>query len=200
GTGSFIVTGIVEEEEQGDGSKILRRRSMARSSVDNVSTVLRNRHALQVGDYHIHVNFPGGAPVDGPSAGIAMATAVFSAARQIPIDNRVAMTGELSVHGKVKPVGGIVAKVEAAVSAGATRVLIPAENWNERFADRADVQVIAVEDIDEVLRIAASCNAAETEPEATCTPWPEVAAAASCRRGDAPGGTGSMPPTVQITG
>lgn len=200
GTGSFIVTGIVEEEEQGDGSKILRRRSMARSSVDNVSTVLRNRHALQVGDYHIHVNFPGGAPVDGPSAGIAMATAVFSAARQIPIDNRVAMTGELSVHGKVKPVGGIVAKVEAAVSAGATRVLIPAENWNERFADRADVQVIAVEDIDEVLRIAASCNAAETESEATCTPWPEVAAAASCRRGDAPGGTGSMPPTVQITG
>jgi len=57
-----------------------------------------------------------------------------------PIDNRVAMTGELTVHGKVSPVGGIVAKVEAAASAGATRVIIPAENWNDRFTERTDIQ------------------------------------------------------------
>lgn len=201
GSGSFIVTGIVEEEEQGDGSKILRRRSMARSSVDNVSTVLRNRYSLQISDYHIHVNFPGGAPVDGPSAGIAMAVAVFSAVRQIPIDNRLAMTGELTVHGRVSPVGGIVAKVEAAASAGATRVLIPAENWNDRFSERTDIQVIAAENIDEVLKTATVFSAVEEESQTSCATWPEVAAAASCRRGDVPGGTGTVPAgSVQISG
>jgi len=64
--------------------------------------------------YDIHLNFPGGVPVDGPSAGIAIAAAVYSAIKNLPISSEIAMTGEISIRGKVRPVGGVVAKIEAA--------------------------------------------------------------------------------------
>ncbi|WP_317952995.1 ATP-dependent protease LonB [Paenibacillus chitinolyticus] len=153
GCGSFNITGVVDEEEMGGGSRTLRRKSMARGSVENVLTVLK-RMGLRTSDYDLHINFPGGTPIDGPSAGIAMATAIASALNQIPVDNKLAMTGEMSIHGKVKPVGGVVAKVEAAFQAGATRVLIPKENWQELFADLPGVEVIAVESVEEVLSLA----------------------------------------------
>ncbi|MEA4883870.1 MAG: ATP-dependent protease LonB [Clostridia bacterium] len=154
---AFTVTGVVDEEEQGDGSKVIRRRSMARSSVDNVATVLRSRFGVDLSSYHIHVNFPGGGPVDGPSAGVAMAIAVLSAVRRTPVDNRIAITGELSILGAVKPVGGVPAKIDAAAAAGASKVLIPAENWQDRFADRADIQAVAISDISEAVALAAKC-------------------------------------------
>ncbi|WP_181024406.1 ATP-dependent protease LonB [Paenibacillus sp. UNC499MF] len=153
GSGSFNITGVVDEEEMGGGSRTLRRKSMARGSVENVLTVLK-RMGLRTSDYDLHINFPGGTPIDGPSAGIAMATAIASALHQIPVDNKLAMTGEMSIHGKVKPVGGVVAKVEAAFQAGATRVLIPKENWQELFADLPGVEVVAVESVEEVLSLA----------------------------------------------
>ncbi|MBV6712330.1 MULTISPECIES: ATP-dependent protease LonB [Paenibacillus] len=153
GSGSFNITGVVDEEEMGGGSRTLRRKSMARGSVENVLTVLK-RMGLRTSDYDLHINFPGGTPIDGPSAGIAMATAIASALHQIPVDNKLAMTGEMSIHGKVKPVGGVVAKVEAAFQAGATRVFIPKENWQELFADLPGVEVIAVESVEEVLSLA----------------------------------------------
>lgn len=153
GTGKFNITGVVDEEEMGGGSKTLRRKSMARGSVENVMTVLR-RLGLHPYDYDMHINFPGGIPIDGPSAGISMATAIASAMLRIPVDNKLAMTGEVSIHGNVKPIGGVVAKVEAAFQAGATRVIIPKENWQEIFAglQGQGVEVIAVDTIDEVLR------------------------------------------------
>ncbi|MFS0839942.1 ATP-dependent protease LonB [Paenibacillus sp. 1P03SA] len=153
GSGSFNITGVVDEEEMGGGARTLRRKSMARGSVENVLTVLK-RMGLRTSDYDLHINFPGGTPIDGPSAGIAMATAIASALHQIPVDNKLAMTGEMSIHGKVKPVGGVVAKVEAAFQAGATRVLIPKENWQELFADLPGVEVVAVESVEEVLSLA----------------------------------------------
>ncbi len=152
GTGKFNITGVVEEEEMGGGSRTIRRKSMARSSVENVVTVLKNLH-IKPQDYDLHINFPGGIPVDGPSAGISIATAIVSAIRQIPIDNKTAMTGELSIHGKVKPVGGIVAKVEAALHAGVNRVIIPKENWQNVFSGLSGIEVIGVETIREVLGI-----------------------------------------------
>jgi Lon-like ATP-dependent protease len=105
-------------------------------------------------DYDLHINFPGGVPIDGPSAGISMATAIASAIRKIPVDNKMAMTGEMSIHGKVKPIGGVVAKVEAAFQAGATTVIIPRENWQDIFANLEDLRVIAVDTIEEVLEVA----------------------------------------------
>jgi len=151
GNGKVNITGVVDEEELGGGgSKTLRRKSMARGSVENVITVLR-RFGLQPQNYDLHVNFPGGIPIDGPSAGIAMATAIASAILGIPIDNKIAMTGEVSIHAKVKPVGGVVAKVEAAFQAGVTKVYIPKENWQSIFADLGGgLEVVPLEHIDQL--------------------------------------------------
>ena len=152
GTGDLLVTGIVEEEEHGSGGKKTRRKSMARSSVENVLTVLKRQIGIEPRNFDIHVNFPGGAPVDGPSAGIAIATATISAIRQQKVDNYLAMTGELSIRGRVKPVGGVAAKIEAAKLAGCKRVLIPKENWQERFAEfNGEIEIIPVEELAQVL-------------------------------------------------
>lgn len=160
GTGKYNITGVVDEEELGGGSKTLRRKSMAKSSVENVLTVLRKMN-LHPHDYDLHINFPGGIPMDGPSAGITIAAAITSSIKNLPINNKIAMTGEVSIHGKVKPVGGVVAKVEAAQLAGATTVIIPKENWQEMFANMESIHVIAVDTLDEVLNIALNINLEE---------------------------------------
>jgi Lon-like ATP-dependent protease len=160
GKGTFAITGVVDEEEINGGSKTLRRKSMARGSVENVLTVLK-RLGMKPNNFDLHINFPGGVPIDGPSAGIAMATAITSAMKQIPVDNKLAMTGEMSIHGKVKPIGGVVAKVEAAFQAGATTVIIPRENWQDIFANIEGVAVVAVDTIEEVLEAALKTSSSD---------------------------------------
>lgn len=150
GKGTVKVTGIVEEEEMDGRGQKYKKTSSARASVENVLTVLRKFLDVDCREYDIHMNFPGGIPIDGPSAGIAIATAVYSAIKNIPIRSDIAMTGEISIRGKVKPVGGVVAKVEAARLAGIRKVLIPRENWQELFSDM-NIEVIPVDDISEVL-------------------------------------------------
>ncbi len=152
GQGNVIVTGVVEEEEIGGRGRTIRRKSMAKGSVENVLTVLRRVSDVNPPDYDIHVNFPGGVPIDGPSAGVAVATAVYSAIKGIPVDNRLAMTGEISIRGLVLPVGGVVSKVEAARRAGASRVLVPAENYQETFRDLEGVKVLPVTRLEQVLK------------------------------------------------
>ncbi|AXF55806.1 ATP-dependent protease LonB [Salicibibacter kimchii] len=125
--GMLTVTGIAEEENAGNQMRSIRRKSMARSSVDNVMTVLRHLK-VPVDSYDIHVNFPGGTPIDGPSAGSAIATAIYSAVNQRKVKNDVAITGELSIWGKLKPVGGVPSKVAAAEEAGVTKAFIPKDN------------------------------------------------------------------------
>jgi Lon-like ATP-dependent protease len=153
GTGKVTITGVAEEEEMGGRSRTIRRKSMAKGSVENVLTVLR-RTGINPYNYDLHINFPGGTMVDGPSAGISMACAIYSAIRGIPIDNRVAMTGELSIHGRVKPIGGVVAKVEAARLAGCKKVIIPSENDLAIFHTMKEIEVIPVSRLEEVLEIA----------------------------------------------
>ncbi len=151
--GQVIVTGIVEEEEMGGLSgRRVKRKSMIRGSVENALTVLRRYLDVDARSYDIHINFPGGVPADGPSAGVAIAVAVYSALTRRPVDNEVALTGELSLRGEVKPVGGVVAKVEAAHRAGVKRVLIPQENWQEIFKE-LPLEVIPVRQIKDVLKL-----------------------------------------------
>ncbi len=176
GTGQFTITGVVDEEEMGGGSRTLRRKSMARGSVENVLTVLR-RLGLQPYDYDMHINFPGGIPIDGPSAGVSMAVAIASAIKRIPVDNHLAMTGEISIHGKVKPVGGVIAKVEAAFQAGATRVIIPKENWQEVFAGLNGLEVIPVDSVEELLYHALGIESAHLAAEPHSMPQETVSGA-----------------------
>ncbi len=151
GQGKWTVTGVVEEEQIGGGERRFTRKSMAKGAVENVLTVLKAFHSIDITDFDIHLNFPGGIPVDGPSAGISIATSIFSAVNNRPVDNLLAMTGEISVHGVVKPVGGVINKVEAARRAGIKRVMIPRENWLSMFAAYPELEVIPVSHLQEVL-------------------------------------------------
>ncbi|HEX2164616.1 MAG TPA: endopeptidase La [Thermoanaerobaculia bacterium] len=111
----------------------------------------------ETNDLHLHV--PEGAiPKDGPSAGITMATALVSALTQVPVRKDVAMTGEITLRGKVLPVGGIKDKVLAAYRAGITELILPQENEKdlEEIPEeiRAVLEVHLIDSMDEVLRLA----------------------------------------------
>ncbi|KGX93454.1 Lon protease [Pontibacillus halophilus JSM 076056 = DSM 19796] len=148
--GTINITGIAEEENIGSQSKSIRRKSMAKGSIENVLTVLRSL-GVPAHEYDIHVNFPGGVPVDGPSAGVAMAVAIFSAIYRIPVKHDVAFTGEISLRGQVKPVGGVMAKVRAARKAGATVAFIPEENDQAMFHEMDGIKVVPVTTIEQAL-------------------------------------------------
>lgn len=154
GKGELVVTGVVEEEQVENGSRKIKRKSMVKGAVENVLTVLKNGYGLNVKNYDIHINFPGSIPVDGPSAGISIAVAVYSSMCKMAVNNEVAMTGEVSLHGRIKPVGGVISKVEAARRAGIKKVIIPADNWLSIFGDFPELEVIPVQRLDEVFKIA----------------------------------------------
>ena len=149
--GELKISGIIEEEEITMNNRKIKRKSTAYSSIQNVLTALNNIFDLKCEQYDIHINIPGGIPVDGPSAGIAIASAVYSAILRKPIDSKVAMTGEISLLGAVNPIGGVNAKILAAKKAGATRVLIPERNWNESFSEYDGIAINKVKHIKEVI-------------------------------------------------
>lgn len=150
-SGKIMVTGIIDEEETGSYGRKYRRKSTSRGSIDNVLTVLRKYLGVDPRNYDIHINIPGGIPIDGPSAGITITTAIYSAIKGIPVNNEIAMTGEISIRGFVKPIGGIMAKIEAARKAGVKKVIIPRENWQETFKEM-EISIVPVDTIEEVIK------------------------------------------------
>lgn len=114
-------------------------------------------------DFHrkmdLHIHIPEGAiPKDGPSAGITMATTIVSALTRIPVRNDVAMTGEITLRGKVLPIGGVKEKLLAAHRAGIKNVILPKDNEKDLQDIPSDIlemiSVNLVETMDEVLQFA----------------------------------------------
>lgn len=154
GVGKLKVSGVVEEESISSNNKKVTRKSMIISSVENVLTILSNIFDIDCKKYDIHVNIPGGSLVDGPSAGIAIATAIYSAIKDMKVNNKVAMTGEVGLLGGVKPIGGVRAKIIGAKKAGASKVIIPKENWSEGLLEVGGIEICPVENIKEVFNMA----------------------------------------------
>lgn len=145
------VTGIVEEEEIRSPHGVSKRKSNTRSSAENVLTVLEG-FGFDRSQYVVHINFPGGMPVDGPSAGTAMFLAAYSAFTGAAVPGDVALTGEISLTGNILPVGGVTEKLQAAEEAGVTRAYIPKANWQGRY-ERLGLEVVPVEKIGELLEM-----------------------------------------------
>ncbi len=182
GAGHLSLTGVLEEEEMGSPGHMVRRKSAVRASVENVCTMLRSTVGIDTADYNIHINFPGGVPVDGPSAGLSIACALYSAITGAKVDNLLALTGEMSIRGDVYPVGGVPAKLKAAQAAGATRAYIPASNWQQNF-ETMSIQVIPVRHFFDILS-----DGGAFLPEETARPaaYPAVAASVLSARAERP--------------
>jgi len=131
---------------------------IAKEAVQNVSAVIKKMSGKDVSKYDMHIQFIGTYEgVEGDSASVSIATAVMSALEGVPVDQSLAMTGSLSVRGEILPVGGVSAKVEAAIKAGLKKVLIPDSNLNDVMLDSTfenRIEVIPVRTIKDVLEMA----------------------------------------------
>lgn len=150
GGGQLKTTGIIEEEELRSRSGKMKRIGTAKNSIDNVMTVLNQMLGIDTSGYDIHINFPGGVPVDGPSAGVAIFLAVYSSILDVKIPCKMAMTGEITIKGRIAPVGGVCAKIEAAIEAGIEKVIIPKANYQKSF-DGMNIEIVCVQTVEEVI-------------------------------------------------
>ena len=126
--------------------------SMAKDSVFNATSVIRKVCGVDLSDYDVHVNVVGGGNIDGPSAGAAITLAIISAITNKEIRGDVAITGEISLRGKVKPVGGVFEKIYGARRRGIKKVLIPKDNRKDVPYELSDIEVIAVDTIEDVIK------------------------------------------------
>ena len=151
-----IEAGVFQAKKKGNG--IVRFNdtagSMAKDSVFNAASVIRNLTDKDIKDYDIHVNVIGGGKIDGPSAGAAITLCIISALLKKPIRQDIAVTGEISLKGKIKPVGGIFEKIYGAKRMGIKLVLVPKENEKEIPLNTTGIEVKTVESIERLMDIA----------------------------------------------
>jgi len=124
---------------------------MTKDSVFNAAAVLRSVTGKDLRDYDLYVNLVGGGLVDGPSAGLAVVLAMISAVEGRPVWQDIAVTGEVSIQGKVKQVGGLNEKLYGARLAGARRVLLPRANARDLCLEEVDVDLVAVDTVEEAM-------------------------------------------------
>jgi ATP-dependent Lon protease len=137
--------------------------SMVKDSLFNAAVSLRKEFGIDLSQKDVHVNIVGGAKVDGPSAGLAITLAVFSAVTGVPARQDVAVTGEISLSGQVKAIGGVYEKIYGAKQAGMKAILVPSEN-SAGIKEVRGVEVVFVSNLREALdfvcpdwQIALSC-------------------------------------------
>lgn len=153
-----IVSEVTPASSRAEGKLIATGKlgKIAKEAVDNVSAIIKKDIGKDVSAYDIHVQFlQTYEGVEGDSASISIAVSVLSAMHSIPVAQDVAMTGSLSVRGKVLPVGGVTQKVEAAIDAGMKRVIIPRMNLKDISLPKEKlkkIKIIPVSNIIEVLQ------------------------------------------------
>ncbi len=131
---------------------------IAKEAVKNVSAIILKSFGEDIKEkYDIYVQFlyTAGSGVEGDSASIAVATAIVSALKKIPIRQDTAMTGSLSIRGEVLPIGGVTAKAEAAIEAGCKQIIVPKGNYNDLVLSKeqmSEIKIIPVENFVEVLK------------------------------------------------
>jgi Lon-like ATP-dependent protease len=161
GSDSGVILPIVAEvtpaqsREEGKIIATGKLRTIAKEAIQNVSAIIKKHTGRDISNYDVHIQFlQTYEGVEGDSASISVATAVFSALENIPVDQSVAMTGSLSVRGDVLPVGGVNAKIEAALNAGIKKVIIPHGNLKDVMLDpekRRKIKIVPVKTLSEVL-------------------------------------------------
>lgn len=159
GSYSGIILPIESEVAPGNSKEIIatgKLGEIAKEAVKNVSAIVKKYFGEDLkGNYDIHVQFlQTYEGVEGDSASIAVATSVISALKDLQIKQNIAMTGSLSVRGEVLPVGGVSAKVEAAIESGLDKVIVPKSNMQDIVLDKGDldkIEIIPVEYLYEVL-------------------------------------------------
>lgn len=125
--------------------------SMAKDAVFNAASVIRKSTNEDLANYDVHINVLGGGQIDGPSAGVAIFLAILSALQERAIPQDIAVTGELSIQGQIRAVGGVVEKIYGARQAGIKRVIIPFENATDISSDLTGIHVIPVSSVEEIL-------------------------------------------------
>ncbi len=137
--------------------------SMAKDSVFNAASVVRRVTGLELSDYDLHINVVGGGNIDGPSAGVAILSAVVSALTGRPLRQDVAVTGEISLYGQVRPVGGVFEKAYGAKQAGMKTMIIPDENRKDIPEGHLGLDVRPVETAEEAFRLLFADGWTDTE-------------------------------------
>ncbi len=127
--------------------------SMAKDSVFNAASMFRVITGQDLNAYDLHINVVGGGNIDGPSAGLAIFLAIYSAFENFPLRQDMAVTGELSIRGEIRAVGGIPEKIYGAKQAGIKTVLLPEENRKDIPLGLKNIEIIPVKDLTEVLSL-----------------------------------------------
>jgi ATP-dependent Lon protease len=125
--------------------------AMAKDSVFNALAVLRKVAGKDASEFDLHVNLIGGGNVEGPSAGAAIMLALYSAIEEAPLRQDVAITGELTIQGRVRAVGSVPEKIYGARSIGIRKVLIPEENARDLPDELWGVEIISIREITDAL-------------------------------------------------
>ena len=146
---------VFPAEEKGKGQVRFNETagSMAKDSVFNAASVLRHLTGKSIHDYDVHINVIGGGNIDGPSAGTAILAALVSAVTEKPLRQDVAVTGEISLAGRVRPVGGVFEKAYGAKQAGIRTLVIPKENDKDIPEGHLGLDIHAVETAEDAFAV-----------------------------------------------
>ena len=125
---------------------------MAKDSVFNAASVMRALTGKELSDYDLHINVIGGGNIDGPSAGAAILAVIVSAVTGRKIRQNVAVTGEISLQGRVRPVGGVFEKAYGAKQAGMKVMIIPKENEKDIPKEHLGLEIHPVETAEEAFK------------------------------------------------